>query len=166
MSEIKRARLKTEEEVIGEGVPMLTADQHPLSVGDLVYSVHVNTSRYDDEDELGAEFTAHRCIQLNYQYRYARFRCANGCEETLSYDEGCSTRKLYHSLDAAKKHAREKIEGSIKDIQQKIEKHKKRQDFFKNWIKNVRTVNTKTLEIPKHIPMPKKKTTEAQQKRA
>lgn len=113
---LTRVRLKHDPEVIGSGIPMVSASQKAFAVDDVVYTLgSVVVPKVDDgwdeeidDDEQGTVkdgygITAHRVIQINYQERYIRIRCGNGCEQTVSYGgDSCSRVRVYHRLTQVK----------------------------------------------------------------
>jgi len=95
----ERTRLLHDHAIIGEGVPMMSKSQKPLLLHDVVYSGEAGVSGYDDDRHVGMEIITWRVIQVNYQDRYVRIRNMDGCEQTVSFSEGCARLKLHHNFN-------------------------------------------------------------------
>jgi hypothetical protein len=115
---------------------MCSASQKPYRVDDVVYESEVlekSSRRYSSEynERFYLQITAHRVIQVNYQYRTVRIRCANGCERALSYGgDTCPRTKYWHTLDEARKELGEKVEKqmvedvkALAELQAKVKHH-------------------------------------------
>lgn len=118
MAAIVRARMLKDQPVVGEGMPMHSASDDPFNVNDVVYSFSTSLKTVDDDDGydededdgLPVQIIPHRVIQVNYQDRYVRVRCGNGCEATINFASGsCGTERYYHDLNLVKKLIAKKI---------------------------------------------------------
>ena len=91
-----RAKLLKDPPTIGEGVPMASASQKPISINDILYSGLAHVEGYSPNRELEYEVTTWRVIQINYKERYYRIRGVDGCELSINHENGCPHLKLYH----------------------------------------------------------------------
>lgn len=126
-----RAKLSHDFSVIGEGVPMLSADGAPLEVDTVVYSGDVTHTtsggRYTDHAKkhiINHSVLAWRVIQVNYKERYVRVRNQDGCEQTVSFHEGCAVLKLYKDFKVLKSRLRARLVEERDITLDQIEKRK------------------------------------------
>lgn len=118
-----RAFIKHDRATVGSGPSMLSASEKPYAVGELVYVValdeaYTRSRRNGGElqDSYKPTIQAHRVIQVNFQYRTVRLRCAKGCEDVLRFNDGgrCSTVKYWHTLIEARAELSDKIDDQMK----------------------------------------------------
>lgn len=118
-----RAFIKHDRATVGTGPAMLSASEQAYKVGELVYVVgldeaYTRTRRGggEMEDSYKPTIQAHRVIQVNFQYRTVRLRCAKGCEDVLRFNDGgrCSTTKYWHTLDEARAELSIMLDGQMK----------------------------------------------------
>jgi hypothetical protein len=140
-----RQFLKQDLAVIGSGPAMMSASQQPIQLNDVLYETDLVDGRYSSKMELDEQkfsITAHRVIQVNYQYRNVRIRCANGCEVTLSFGgDKCPRTKYWHSVEDAKKELAVKLDGFVKIATGEISKQKARIDHYQELKKSLPAFN-------------------------
>jgi len=101
---------------------IFTADGVPMEFNALVYTCDYYEDKWDKKASAG--ITAYRITRIDLRYRTVRMRCAKGCETFLQLNQGCSIEKYYSSKEQAEFVLKEKIEKSVYEILEHIEKKK------------------------------------------
>jgi len=151
-----RQKLKTDPAVIGSGIPMLSASEKPINAGDILYETELSETYNrsgDETDKYKLVITAHRVIQVNYQYRYVRIRCANACEMTIQYGQDkCSRTKYWHTVEDARKELTAKINNWVKTNDGEIANLESKAKHYQDLLKKVPSFNV--VKIPADVKSP------------
>ena len=121
-----RAKLSHDYSIIGEGIPMLSADGAEIELDGVYYSGYAKQScsgGYNEDKKRWIDHMvqAYRVIQVNFKERYVRVRNQEGCEETVSFHEGCAVTKLYKDFNVLKSRMRAQLENEKKLTLKQIE---------------------------------------------
>jgi hypothetical protein len=117
----ERTPITNDYSIIGIGAPMMSFSQQPIELDDVLYTGEAGVGGYGEERDAKLEVEAWRVIQLNYRRRYVRMRNSHGCEQTISFAEGCPRSKLYHQARDIQKELLRQLDHAKSEVKKEME---------------------------------------------
>lgn len=137
------------------GVPMLTADEQEIVLNGILYVEDFSKYGYDDQGKrkYKSDIKAHRVIAINPSARAFHIRSTKGCEQFISYREGCSRTKFYGNLASAKYALVDVLNKEMAEVIKEKTEAERKIGVYKAMISEAKSILPEDIKEPKPVKL-------------
>lgn len=135
-------------------VPMMTADQQPITINKIIYDFDYSAGR-SFEGVCKIQINPYRVISVNNQQRNYVVRCSKGCETMVVLKDGCARQRYWGSFVNAKKEVDKLAFQDFKKCEAKAKKVKSTQAIIRREQWKLYALKAHQLKSPKAVRVTK-----------